>query len=40
MNILYSSDPENPMEKGGVAAILNKNLINTQDVKITEIILG
>ncbi|KNZ74791.1 hypothetical protein J132_06011, partial [Termitomyces sp. J132] len=40
MKILHSCDPENPMSKGGVAVVLNCNLINTQGAELTEIILG
>ena len=40
MEILFSADSDNLMSKGGVAVVLNKNLINTQGARMTEIIPG
>ena len=40
MKILHSMDPENPTGKGGVAVVLNKNLINSHNSDSIEIIPG
>ncbi|KNZ81081.1 hypothetical protein J132_03071 [Termitomyces sp. J132] len=40
MLIFHSGDPENPTSKGGVAVVLNHNLINVQGAEMTEIIPG
>lgn len=40
MKIFHSPDPENPSGKGGIAVVLNWNLINVQGSKISVIIPG
>ena len=42
LRILYSADPKSPTRKGGVAIILNKRFVPTEDraIKTTEIIRG
>ena len=40
MKILYSMDLKNPTGKGGVAVILNKNLINSYNSDFIKIIPG
>ncbi|KNZ71553.1 hypothetical protein J132_08609 [Termitomyces sp. J132] len=40
MLIFHSGDPKNPTSKGGVAVVLNHNLINVQGAEMTEIIPG
>lgn len=40
LKIHHSSDPENPTGKGGVAVVLNKNLVNVQNSVMKVIIPG
>ncbi|THU75930.1 DNase I-like protein [Dendrothele bispora CBS 962.96] len=40
LKVFFSSDPENPTGKGGVAIVLNKELAKTDGTKVYEIVSG
>lgn len=40
MKIFFTADPTNPTGKGGVAIVLNRDLTNTENISVKEIIPG